>query len=53
MILIKRNTVESAIVKELSYQKINSTTSSSILDLTKTGKNQDGQIDSTKRDEAY
>ena len=51
MILIKRNTVESAIVKELRYQKINSTTSASILDLTKSGKNESGQVDSTKRDE--
>jgi hypothetical protein len=49
--ITKRNSVESAVVKELGIDKIKSTTSSKVLDFSKIDKNNDGKVDSTKRDE--
>jgi len=48
--IVKRSNVESAVVRELAAQKIKSSTSSSILDLSKMERNKDGKIDSTKLD---
>lgn len=49
--LVKRNTVESAVVNELSKDNIKGSASASILDLSKIERNKDGKIDSTKREE--
>lgn len=48
--LVKRNTVEKAVVNALAQEKIKATTSSSILDLGAIEKNQEGRIDTTKLD---
>jgi hypothetical protein len=48
--IVKRNTVESAVVKELGKDKIKSTVSSSILDFSKMEKTADGKFDTTKLD---
>ncbi len=49
--IIKRNTVESAVVNELTYLKVKCTASENIVDFSKIEKNKDGKVDSTKRDE--
>jgi hypothetical protein len=49
--VIKRNTVETAVVNELGKEKIKASTSSAILDLSKIDKGPDGKIDTTKLDE--
>jgi len=49
--LIKRNTVESAVVKELELEKVKATGSEKILDFSKLDEDKDGKLDSTKRDE--
>ena len=46
--IVKRNTVESAMVNELGKDKVKSTASAMILDLSKIDKNEEGKIDSTK-----
>jgi hypothetical protein len=46
--LIKRSSVESAMVNELKQDKIKSSTSSSLLDVSKIEKNEEGKLDSTK-----
>lgn len=49
--IVKRNAVESAMVNELAIDKIKASVSSSILDLSKVDKDNNGKIDSSKRDE--
>jgi hypothetical protein len=49
--IVKRNSVESAFVKELSQDKIKASTSSSVLDLSKMERNKEGKLDSAKREE--
>lgn len=49
--IVKRNSVESAVVKELAKAKIKSTGSTQILDLSKLERNKDGKIDTTKIDQ--
>jgi hypothetical protein len=49
--LIRRNTVESAVVKELESEKVKATGSEKIIDFSKLDENKDGKLDSTKRDE--
>ena len=48
--IVKRNSVESAVVKELGKDKINSSTSSTILDFNKIEKTKEGKFDTTKLD---
>jgi hypothetical protein len=48
--IVKRNSVELALVNELNKEKIKSTTSISLLDLSKTDINKDGKIDSIERE---
>jgi hypothetical protein len=49
--MIKRNTVESAVVKELELEKVKATGSEKILDFSKLDEDKDGKLDSIKRDE--
>jgi hypothetical protein len=49
--LIKRNSVESAVVSELARENVKATTSTSVLDLSKVNRDNEGKIDSTKRAE--
>jgi hypothetical protein len=49
--LVKRSSVESAFVKELSTDKIKASTSASVLDFSKIERNADGKLDSAKREE--
>ena len=49
--IVKRNTVESAFVKELAKDKIKSSTSASILDLGKIERDKEGKLDSAQREE--
>jgi hypothetical protein len=48
--LVKRNTVETAVVKELKANNKNATTSTAILNLSVLEKDKDGNIDTTKLD---
>ena len=48
--MIKRNTVETAVVKELGLEKIQATVSEKIIDFTQVDQNKDRKIDSAKRD---
>jgi hypothetical protein len=49
--VVKRNSVESAIVNELTANMIKSSVSANILDLGKIDKNKDGKIDTSKLDD--
>ena len=49
--IVKRSTVENALVSELKYEKINATASQTILDFTKVDRDNNGRVDSTKRGE--
>lgn len=49
--IVKRNTVETAVVNELAVNKIKASTSSTILNLSLLEKDKDGKIDTTKLQE--
>jgi hypothetical protein len=49
--ITKRNSVEASVKGSLTYYKMNATTSEKIIDFSKVDKNNNGKIDSTKRDE--